>query len=348
MPITMILMSFIAPFCGALIGKTVRNPWLLTIALIINGVILALLHAVILDVFFIYDSKISIRYGLIFGLCIFFPLMVISGLLSRRITIKTQTRSKVRYDVARKTKENQVSKSSFVPDTKIQSEMSMKAKGGIMKVKGDEKFWATADQEINSEPKHDLWIKCLYASDQDESKARALYVHERVEQLKEEAVQANRSEKLELKLAKRKRSRGLFGTGFISFLLFSLFIGSWIGFLATLLDRHSPFVTTQRIETIEDIIRGRKWSTASPKEGYNWTRIGNTSVTLDNSKAWDSETGEPIAKYWIKECNFWIRHYEKSRQVGYALLALSLLGIGLFAWLTTITFSKFWRLKKEA
>ena len=62
--------------------------------------------------------------------------------------------------------------------------MTTNSEKDIFQTKGDESFWKIADDEIKNKPKEDFWIKCLYASDQDESAAKKLYVPKRVEQLR--------------------------------------------------------------------------------------------------------------------------------------------------------------------
>ena len=160
MAIQMIVMAFVSPLIGGFIGRRIRNLWLCTILLVISGPIQVLMLSGIIYASG-YSPDESAKFGVGMGLGVFLPVTLLVGLFSR--IKKRKKQDKVRPVENYLPPQVKESKSSFDADTKVQPEMHMKSNAGIMKEKGDEKFWAIADQEINSTTKNDLWIKCLYA-----------------------------------------------------------------------------------------------------------------------------------------------------------------------------------------
>ena len=73
-------------------------------------------------------------------------------------------------------------------------------------MKTEEGFYEAAADELKNAPRSGLLTKCLAICEGDESKARAMYVRERVEELKPEFAQQgkveNKKAKVRLKKAK--------------------------------------------------------------------------------------------------------------------------------------------------
>jgi hypothetical protein len=221
-----------------------------------------------------------------------------------------------------------------------------------MKEKGDEKFWAIADQEINSTPKNDLWIKCLYACGQDVAKAKVLYVHERVDQLKNEELHDIQA----LKKTIRKRGRKIFGMGFLSLfflllLLLSIFIAAIFSYrYSNKLEREDA-----DLDFYQSVIKEEKWKEAVSHKRYSGfekrIEYRGQTLTLRYSKTTDGSYVEPSTKDWIEHCQSRIEYNTNIKnnlqEELFWILTGSSFGIILFGWLTKLTFSKFRRIKKE-
>jgi hypothetical protein len=69
--------------------------------------------------------------------------------------------------------QNPTSSSDYFPKDKIDTNMI-----------NDEWAWEYAHNEILNDRNQGLWVKCLYSTNQDEDKAREMYVISRVKQLK--------------------------------------------------------------------------------------------------------------------------------------------------------------------
>jgi hypothetical protein len=349
MAIQMIVMAFVSPLIGGFIGRRISNLWLCVILLVISGPV----QGVILSGMIYasgYSPDESAKFGIGMGLGVFLPVTILIGLFSR--IKKRRKQDKVRSVENYLPPQVKESKSYFDADTIVQPEIHMKSNSEIMKEKGDEKFWAIADQEINSTPKNDLWIKCLYACGQDVAKAKVLYVHERVDQLKNEELHDIQA----LKKTIRKRGRKIFGMGFLSLfflllLLLSIFIAAIFSYrYSNKLEREDA-----DLDFYQSVIKEEKWKEAVSHKRYSGfekrIEYRGQTLTLRYSKTTDGSYVEPSTKDWIEHCQSRIEYNTNIKnnlqEELFWILTGSSFGIILFGWLTKLTFSKFRRIKKE-
>jgi hypothetical protein len=189
------MLSFIIDtYGGYLVAKKVRSIWLLILFSILVGIGSAIVANLLLGALGNYwgdlFSPMEQAQRIVLGLILHPLLSLLSALVCRGCGVGKNKSSPADDKKISNTpsqiytfKETEEVVSSGLETAQVMITIPAE---DIFKTKGDESFWARADEEIKGEPQHDLWVKCLYASEQDESKAKLLYVHERVEQLKDE------------------------------------------------------------------------------------------------------------------------------------------------------------------
>ena len=158
-----------------------------------------------------------------------YPLVsVVTALIARSSRTRGKMPSQSAHANRRQPRVPSSSSSMQKPQREIRNE--------ILNEEGDEEFWADADHEFKYERNQALWVKCLYANGQDEVKAQADYVQERVEQMKDEMeTEALNQERMEIRrwhLAKRKKWNQSVNRFMLVFLiLVGIFVLSFAAFI---------------------------------------------------------------------------------------------------------------------
>lgn len=242
---------------GSVIGKKIKNLLLLVILCISVGFSTALLTSVIVELIGYTTPFRALDFIFSMGLTIYPVFALISALLTK-LFLKLRTNKNPQMATTTKPKQ-------FKTEDPI-----------ITESENDEYLWARAHDEVNSDLKQDLWIKCLYKSEHDEPRAVTLYVHERVKQLKNQELELRR-EILSEEWQKKKGLRliMLIIVGVLSIIPFwfvsiiiSDSVSNWLP---------SPFLEEKRVKDLESMLQKVNSTTLSDTENQKKITMNRTS-----------------------------------------------------------------------
>lgn len=344
---------------GVLISKKVRNWKIIILLCFLVGICTSIFTNSILGMTGFIDSKTAIQSIAIGGLLVYPMITFVSLLLTRLSSMIVEKIFKgnrksnenipttIIKDSSRTTKNKFIQTSNYRGPSVTNEIMEIDKR--IMEEKGDERFWEIADQEISSEPKHDLWIKCLYATNHEENKAKTLYVHERVIQLKTEEYELKKENNLKIRKVRRERSKKLFKFGFFSVFFIASFLSCTI-FIITILfakrGEYHPFRYKKHVKEIENIIKEKKWTEAfvevkSYGTYYTINCTYNDYITLAAKKDL-----KPTEQEWLDKCNQFLKEKNEHMYIQITFLFLSIVGSVLSVIFFLKCISKFRESKK--
>lgn len=321
---------------GSVIGKKIKNLLLLVILCISVGFLTALLTSVIVQLIGYTTPYRALNFIFSRGLTIYPIFALISALLTKLILKLRQNKLNTKQSphTIRKNKNPQVINTLTPKEFKKEETI-------ISLSDNNEYFWAKADNEVNSEPKHDLWIKCLYACNHDELKTKVLYVQERVKQLDEEQIVLKNEilkEEREILRNQKKNSkkRLLMLIIYGKLIILSLFS---IGMISTDVeyDFPNPLYGKQRLKDLKKVLNDLN---------LEFDKTGNQEVKISRPYSFQNH-GYYLFSY-PQSVQEWRKMLNEEIIRGERYLLISILSLAFLILFLSLIIFAFWRLLKRS